>query len=281
MGLGKFLGANNYSTPGKGITKEDVKNEKPVKKFFRIFFQNIVKFIELNLVCFTCCIPLVTAFFSFAGMSKVTRDFIWQKNPSVFSDFFSTMKKNFKQLLAISIINIIAFLLLGGAGAVYLLNFLNIGVKFNIPQQSGLIFELGFLLLISISIVFIIMNFYISQIAFTFDLKLKQIYKNALILTIAGFKNNVCAFLIVGAITAAMVILVLLGYYSIVSTLYIFVLLAFCNYVIEFLTLPVIQEFMIDPYNRLNNIDQDQDDDDAEKGGIFSDELVNKDNMVE
>lgn len=276
MGIGKFFGMNNYSTPGKGVTKEDVKNEKPFKKFFRIFFQNIGKFVQLNLITFTCSIPLVTATFAYAGLSRVTRDFIWEKNPFPFSDFFSTMKKNFKQLLAITLINIVAFLFMGSAAAVYILNFLNIGAKYHIPQQSGLIYDVGFILLLSMFALFVMINFYTAQIAFTFDLKLKQIYKNSLILTIAGLKKTFTAFVIVAAIIALNVFLILNGYYVLISTLCILISLAFCNYVIEFFTLQVIQEFMIDPYNRMNHSAENEE---ADSEKLFDDEIVDKDNV--
>lgn len=276
MGIGKFFGMNNYSTPGKGVTKEDVKNEKTFKKFFRIFFQNIGKFVQLNLITFTCSIPLVTATFAYAGLSRVTRDFIWEKNPFPFSDFFSTMKKNFKQLLAITLINIVAFLFMGSAAAVYILNFLNIGAKYHIPQQSGLIYDVGFILLLSMFALFVMINFYAAQIAFTFDLKLKQIYKNSLILTIAGLKKTLTAFVIVAAIIALNVFLILNGYYVLISTLCILISLAFCNYVIEFFTLQVIQEFMIDPYNRMNHSAENEE---ADSEKLFDDEIVDKDNV--
>jgi hypothetical protein len=62
------------------------------------------------------------------------------------------------------------------------------------------------------------------------------------------------------------------GLYYIYITLTVFFLFSFSSLVVEYITFPVIQKHMIDPYNKLNNIDPSKEDSEEEK--IFSDEIV-------
>lgn len=253
----------DYSKPGKGINKQAAKNEKPFVKFFRIYFQRFLNLLYLNLLVFILSVPIVTMPMAICGMTKVTRDYNREKETTLFGDFFKTIKNNIKLIIPISVINILVTAVLGLAFWVYF---------FQMPADKNFIFRLGMGFLVSITVLFIFMNFYIYTLAITFDLKLKDIYRNSLILAIVGLGRNFCAIVAIGIPIMLFVISFLNGWFFICLTLALFFLYSFSSYTVQFFTFPVIKKQMIDPYNKLNGITDEDEDDNEDR--IFNDDLI-------
>ena len=106
-------------------------------------------------------------------------------------------------------------------------------------------------MIIAISIIYMIMRFYIYYMMITFDLSLKKLLKNALIFVTLGIKRNLMALLgIVLVVVAnfALIILCLQFNFTLPIILPFFYLPALAFFMAGYAAWPVIQRYMIDPY---------------------------------
>lgn len=236
-----FFGLFNYEKEGPGISK-NAPRKKTFFVFFETFFRNFWKFITINLVYSIISIPLLTNGLAAVGLTNVTRNTARDKHSFGLSDFFETIKKNWKQALPAGIINTLVYALL----------------FFDLVYFSGMengtasaIFTGGIL---SILLIFTIMNFYIWTLMITFNFTLKQIYKNSFKFVFINFKNNLIALLVPALILGIFVgIMFLLGNYWIhVLLIEFFILLitfpGFQYLLIQYCTFPSIKKYIIDPY---------------------------------
>ena len=88
----------NYDTPGKGIPKAPME-KKGIFKFFEIYGRRIWKLVQVNMIFVLACIPVVTFGPAVAGMTKVARNYSQERNAFIWTDFWTTFKKCFKQFL--------------------------------------------------------------------------------------------------------------------------------------------------------------------------------------
>ena len=100
-----FLGLGNYAKPGKGVRKDEPK-KKRFFLFFELYFRKFVKLVELNLLYLLFCIPVITIGPATAAMTKITRCYTLEKPVFLFSDFWDAFKENFKQGLAVGLIQL-------------------------------------------------------------------------------------------------------------------------------------------------------------------------------
>ncbi len=235
-----FLGFGNYEKEGPGVNKNAPKKKRFIV-FFEIFFRNIWKFITINFVYFLVSLPIVTKGFANAGLTHIARNTAREKHSFGLSDFFETIKKNWKQSLIINIINIVVTVL--DAYAIYYYWF----SEKSIGQTIGL----GIALFVAF--IFSVMQFYMWTMAITFKLTVKQIYSNAFKLAIANLKLNfLCVFVLLLVYGLYFVVFWYLGKYSIVVpieiVLFICTFPGFKYLLIQFCTFPAIKKYMIDPY---------------------------------
>jgi uncharacterized membrane protein YesL len=169
------------------------------------------------------------------GMTYVTRGMVRGEYVSTWSEFFSAIKKNFKQGIIISILDAVIIFVL-----VYDL------VQYSANTGVFLYSAFYFAILLFIFIYFI-MRYYIYTILVTFDLPIKKIYKNAFLLSVLGIKRNILIILGSVLVILASVYLFLLfpsvglilpGIFTI-SLLWL--IGVYCSY-------PVINKYMIEPY---------------------------------
>mgnify|MGYP002513426451 CR=1 FL=1 len=92
-----FFGLFNYEKEGPGISKNAPK-KKTFIVFFETFFRNFWKFITINLVYVIISLPQITSGLASAGFTHVARNTARDKHSFGLSDFFDTIKKNWKQL---------------------------------------------------------------------------------------------------------------------------------------------------------------------------------------
>lgn len=237
-----FFGLFNYEKEGPGISKNAPK-KKTFLIFFETFFRNFWKFMPINLVYSLISVPVITGGFASVGITHVARNTARDKHSFGLSDFFDTIKKNWKQALAAGIINTI----------VYILLIFDIFFFYN-NQENGMIYTIGLGIMMPITIIFLMMNFYLWTMMITFKFNLKQLYKNSFKFVIINIKKNLlCGFCLLLAYGLYIAIAVLFFKYiifvlSIEILVYILTFPAFRFLLIQYFTFPCIKKVIIDPY---------------------------------
>lgn len=216
----------DITKPGKGISKEDVENKKDIVLYLEIFFKRFWKLTLLNLIYLISSIPAIYICFklssfavsnfaghagvpadestlpylvqitlfaalillqlggsgpSSAGMSYVLKKFADDTHAWVWSDFLRSFKQNFWQSLIIYVINTVAFSALTGSFIFY---------SFVIENSMTKVFRVA---IVIVTVFFAMMQMYVYQLLAGFDLKIKEVYKNAAILVIVRLPQNVLA----------------------------------------------------------------------------------------
>ncbi len=238
-----FFGMFDVSKPGPGVSK----NEPKKKRFFlfwELYFRKFFKLIIANLLYALVSLPFVTRGLAEAGLTFVTRNYAREKHVFLPSDFFDTIKKNWKQALMTGILELVisACLIFD---IVYAWDWLNAVQGFEIMPL--LFFAVSFFLVV----VFCYARYYLYMQIITFKLSFKQVWKNSLLLAIAGFKENIIislALLVIYALAA--VLLINFFWYVLAPLVILYVLLfpAFRSFLIQFTIFPLIKRTIIDPY---------------------------------
>lgn len=237
-----FFGLFNYEKEGPGIRK-DAPRKKTFIVFFETFFRNFWKFIPINLIFTVFFVLFPVSGLGFVGLTHVTRNIARDKHSFGLSDFFETIKKNWKQALPAGIINTVVLLLL--AFDLYFF-WQNAAADSNLFHSVCL--GIGFAVLI----VFLMMNFYIWTLMITFNFKLSQIYRNSFKFVFINFKMNLlCGVILIAFYAIGQVILWLVPHMLVWTLLFLFTICcvpAFRFLLVQFCTFPAIKKFIIDPY---------------------------------
>lgn len=237
-----FFGLFNYEKEGPGISKNAPK-KKTFLVFFETFFRNFWKFITINLVYSIISVPVITGGMASAGLTNVTRNIARDKHSFGLSDFFETIKKNWKQSLFAGIINTV----------IYIVLFFDL-MFFYENQGNGIVYIIGLGISLSMLMIFLMMNFYIWTLMITFKFSLKQIYKNSFKFVIINFKKNLLcglSLLLCYAIYVGIAILFFNYLIVVISFELIIFMLTFPSFrflMIQYYTFPIIKKFIIDPY---------------------------------
>lgn len=237
-----FFGLFNYEKAGPGISKNAPK-KKTFLIFFETFFRNFWKFITINLVYSLISIPVITNGFAAAGLTNVTRNIARDKHSFGLSDFFETIKKNWKQALIAGIVNTLVYIIL-----IFDLIF------FYTNQNNGIIYTIGLGISLSILMIFLMMNFYIWTLMITFKFSIKQIYKNSFKFVIINFKNNLlCGLSILLSLALYVIIPILFFDYFIIILsfeilIFSFTFPAYQYLMTQYYVFPSIKKYIIDPY---------------------------------
>ena len=111
-------------------------------------------------------------------------------------------------------------------------------------------FYIPLALCLVLSIVFVFAQYYIPTLIITFNLTMKQIYRNAFILAALGVGRNI--LLTVFFVALIVVLLYIPLQFAILAMIALGILIIFslCSYTISFVTYPLIQRYLIDPYNK-------------------------------
>lgn len=229
----------NYNKEGPGISKNAPKKRTFVV-FFETLFRNLWRMIPVS---FMYCLLFIIPGFSAVGMTNVTRSLSRDKHTFGLSDFFLAIKKNWKQALIIGFLNhiITAFL------------FFDIGFFHYLARSGNGYAVIGLGIMVFITLVFVVMKFYIWFIVITFDMKVKQIYLNSFKFFIVNLLNNF-VMLISIAIYWALWFFSLIFFSGeplvagILAVLTIFFYPTYHYLVIQFGVFSSIKKYMIDPY---------------------------------
>lgn len=223
--MGGFFGYFDFEKPGKGVN-EDGPKKKGFFHFFELYGRKIVKLVQLNLLYILCCIPVVTIGPATAGLTYVLRNFAREEHSWVVSDFFEQCKKNLKQGLIVGNLNLLIWVVL-----VYDFLFFS--------GWQG--FEFMRFFILALGVLFAIMNFFIYSIMVTFDIKVIDIYKNAMILTAVRLPVNFLMLVTVGAL-----VFLLLNIHPLIAIL-IVLALAFSTigFIITYYVQPIIRKYLM------------------------------------
>ncbi len=231
-----FFGLFDHESSGVGIPKGH-QNKSKVKGFFQIFFRRFWKLAFLNLLYILFCIPIVTIGPATAGMVKVLKNFSQETHAYVFIDFWDSFKKNFKQSFIVGIVNILIVLCMVAGFIVYP----------TLAKQSGnIIWYILFITVASVSLVLMMMNFYIFLMIVTTNIKLKDIIKNSFVLAFVEFKKNLLTVFIIVITLAISTVLVI--FYSNFLIFMLFGPLTTLGLLVCYNCHPVIKKYVIDPY---------------------------------
>ena len=243
-----FFGLFNYDKAGPGISK-DAPKKRILFVFIETFFRNFLKFITIKLVYMIISIPLVTNGLANVGISHVVRNTARDKHSFGLSDFFETIKKNWKQGLIVGIINTIA----------------TIAIIFDLTfflNSEGTFGTVGLGISMFISLVFAIMNFYIWTMMITFSFKISQLYKNSFKFVFINFwKNLLCLVLVAATLLFYVLIFYVVSLLSaniiplaiaLEFILFVTTYPCFSHLMIQYFVFPQLKKYIIDPYYKEN-----------------------------
>lgn len=244
--MAKFFSMfTNYGKPGAGISKDSVP-EHP--KFWQLFAQNFKKLIGVNLIFILSCLPVVTIGLAVTGMTRVVRNIARDDAAFVWSDYIESIKQNWKISIPVTLINLVVGGLLCTSIYVYSMS----------SEQSSFAGSVGLPITIVLLCFFLIINFYVHYMMVTFDIDLKHLYKNAVILTITSFWKNLLTLLMVAGLWFAVYILWYWNLIGICVGLGVLMLFSFTGFIICYQLTPVIQKNLIDPLEAGEEKDEEE-----------------------
>lgn len=218
------LFGRNYNKPGRGVEKDEPE-KRALFRFFELYFRKFWQIMNTALLYFFAALPalivvvaltflvmssftalsggalksvwgdayiylmMYLSFFvgfvyvSFigsgpasAGISYVMGCFAGDYHTFIWQDFKDKIKENFKQGLAVFFIDLAAFAALAYAFVIYY-------------SFGGVVGYIRYLIVV-IAIIFAAMHLFIYPLMVSYELKIKDIYKNAFILTMAHLPVN-------------------------------------------------------------------------------------------
>ncbi len=233
-----LFGFINFDKEGPGVEK-DAPQKKSFIRFFELYFKNFWKLTVNSIWYWLLTLPIITSGFAAAGMTNITRNMAVDVHSFGTSDFFSTIKKNWKQALGVGIINTL------------IIAFLCWDIVFFYQGSDGNNHVFGISVCATVLLMFCIMRHYIWIMLITFKMRLKQIYSNSFKLIFVGMKNNLCTLLALALIYGICYGLGSIGT-GITQFLFVvivlFVLPGYRFFAIQFNVFPVIKKHIIDPY---------------------------------
>ena len=248
-----FFGLFDATKPGPGVSK----NEPKKKRFFlfwELYFRKFFRLIIADLLYALVSLPVITQGLAQAGLTFVTRNYAREKHVFLPSDFFDTIKKNWKQALITGILELII-------GVCLIFDIIFAWNWMNAEQGSGLVPLLFFAFSFFLFVIFSYARYYLYMQIITFKLSTKQVWKNSLLLAVAGFKENLIISLSLVAVYAIAAVLLLNFFWYVLGPLVILYVLffpAFRSFLIQFTIFPLIKRTIIDPYYK-DHPDEDLD----------------------
>lgn len=231
----------DVTRPGRGVDNRP-SEKRNFFQFWELTFRKFWTLLELGLLYLLLTLPLLTNGLACAGTTFITRNFAREKPVFLISDYFSCIKKNWKQALFVGILNLI----LGGIMIYSALFYYFAGTG------TTLICMAMVLLLL---LIFFVMQFYLYVMMVTFKFNLRQLYKNAFYLVFIGWKENLKIIFTLLAVYGMMISLILaLWFSSLIPIALLFVafcllfLPAFRMLLTQFYVFPVVKRILIDPY---------------------------------
>ncbi len=171
------------------------------------------------------------------GVSYILRNIVRGEPIFFWRDFWYALKKNLRQGIVVGIIDLFLCFML-----VYDLIFFS-------GKLDSFVNGLMFWATVFMILIYFVMRFYIYILTLTFDLKIRHIFKNALIFSFLGFKRNFLAALGI-ILTVAINFYIMMLYMPIGIILPLIITVGLCMFMATYAAWPKIKEIMIDPYEQ-------------------------------
>ena len=184
------------------------------------------------------------------GSAYVVRGLFRGDPVFVFSDFFYAIKKNFKQAFWFGLLDF-------ACTVVLVVDFLHFYSRTGSYGNDVMYF-----MILAVAIIYIVMRFYVYHMMLTFDLSVRKILKNALIFTVLGIKRNLLAMLGIVLFLAIHIVLIkvfLSMGITIPIVLPFFYAMAIMKFITTYAAFPVIEKYMITPYQKDEEILEETD----------------------
>lgn len=287
------MGLFNYSKPGPGVDKNAPK-KRGIFLFFEILGRKFWNMCKVNMLYFICSLPMIAIYYvlslppisafiykfaandelisaqsaaniSFlltiaytlimiilfgsgpasAALSYVHRCFKREEHVWFPSDFFAKFKENFLQGLIVSVVDIV----------VLNIGFFAISFYYNYYLSSGsMIWFLMMCFMALFLIVYTFAHFYIYQLMVTFESKTKDLFKNAVILSLSTLPANIILSIVILGI-AIFVYTMLNPLLSVILSFFVFISLL--RFGIEFYAASVIEKKILNNLPQNNENEQD------------------------
>ncbi len=173
-----------------------------------------------------------------AGLTYVLRNFAREEHAWIWSDFKDALKSNFKQSAIVFFIDLVVFVLFYVAFAFYL-------------QMSGFLGAMRYVIVV-IAIIYTMMHFYLYPMMVTFQLSLKDLYRNALLFAIGKLPSNLLILAILLLVHVGSVLMAINfggGYFMlilfVILLLEILILQSFSAFIVNFHAYPKMKKYMI------------------------------------
>jgi len=212
-------------------------------------------FSTASYICFGIALLTIFTF----GISNIGAAYVirgYNRGDPVFlvSDFFGAIKRNWKQGLVIGIIDI-AF------SVVLVFDFL----FWN--GQTGFVNGILMYFSLFLCVLYFIMRFYIYTITITFDLSIYKIFKDAFLLSFLGLKRNFIALF--GLLAVFFISFWLCTLYLPIGVMMPIILtIGLCMFISGYASYPVIKKYMINPFYKDS---ETEDDDTTDDEPVFED----------
>lgn len=253
-----FFKVNRYDKPGPGIDK-DQPEKKRFFLFWELFARKFWKLITLSLLYTVCCIPIVTIGPATSGLMYVVRNFSQQEPSFIASDFFDAFKKNWKQSFVMSVINLVGIILVSVSVPFYYAA---------MQSSSFMIVPLAFS--VSAGLILLMMNYYMHLMIVSLTLNMKQMLKNAFLLSVAAIKTNIITTLIIAVF--AVLAYLSFPYMTIIYLFFMAIIgFAFVAFVVAFNSYQYILKYVVEPFYAKQGRVKPLDEDNNENERIFTD----------
>lgn len=243
MGL---FGNQNYLRSGPGVSK-NAPQKKPFFRFWDIYFRKFWKLVTLNIITLIFCLPVVTIGPALAGMTKVLRNYVLEKNSFVFHDFWRGFSENWKKSLPVGLVDILTAV--SAVCAVYVYTDLAENA-----QSNGWIFYAMCLISLSVAFTILMMNFYIFPMIVATELSFKQMIRNSFILACKELKKNIITLFCMALVMLTLILTFFLNFYFLFVMIP-FWALSFMGFISMFNSYPSIQKYIINPYYEERGMD--------------------------
>ena len=233
----------SYDTPGKGVSKNE-REKRGFFRFFELYGRNFWMFVSAEFWYFLLSLPLITSGLANVGLAYLCRMAARDKHVFMLSDFFGTIKKNWKRALPLGIINLIINIFFFG----------NFYVLY-IWMSQGIINKVwGGVILAVTAFLFVLYSFakyYQYTLMITFDFKLGTIIKNSLLFATLGIKHNLIiggVMLLIYALAYLLLCISIRYGVAIIIVIGVFPFPPFKMFLVQFNVFPEIKRYIIDPY---------------------------------
>ncbi|MCL2030782.1 MAG: hypothetical protein FWG93_04485 [Oscillospiraceae bacterium] len=204
---------------------------------FFLFLLESVPFLFFALVLLSALLygPLT------CGFTYILRNFARQEHAWI-SDFWTRAKMNFIPGLKMGALELVFLILLYSS--------------FTATGAEGLEGSMRIMMLIcrysmfGVGMIYLFMRHYLYVMLVTFDLKIREVIRNAFIFAVLGLPRNLLALLGQIAVIVAVIFLIPVMYGLVELLLTALIALSFMGFIGVFTTYPVIRKFLLDPLTK-------------------------------